>query len=45
MRVARVCVFFPFCLLYIALLYCMWSLSSISTSREAGFDSLAKLAG
>ena len=35
----------PFCLLYIALLYCIWSLSSILTSREAGFDSLAKLAG
>ena len=45
MSVARVCVFFPFCLLYIALLYCIWSLSSISISREAGFDSLAKLAG
>ena len=37
MSVARVCVFFPFCLLYIALLYCIWSLSSISISREAGF--------
>ena len=32
--------FLSFCLLY-----CIWSLSSISTSREAGFDSLAKLAG
>ena len=43
--VARVCVFFPFCLLYIALSYCIWSLSSLSTSREAGFDPLEKLAG
>ena len=45
LSVARVCVFFPFCLLYLALLYCIWSLSSISTSREVGFDSLEKLAG
>ena len=42
---ARVCVLFRSCPLYTALIYCICCLSSILTSREAGFDSLAKLAG
>ena len=42
---ARVCVLFRSCPLYTAPIYCICCLSSILTSREAGFDSLAKLAG
>ena len=42
---ARVCVLFRSCPLCTAPIYCICCLSSILTSREAGFDSLAKLAG